>query len=157
MKKIILTTLLLSTIISCKTHYSEKSYKGGYSEERIDQTTFQVSFLANAYTDYELIKKYFMYRCAEITLNHDYDYFIICNNRKGCFKNTQEEQCKIKDSIQINSKTYKLTTYLYGKVLIKLFKEENFNIYKESLFNAEEVKKFYEPIIVRGSNKMFKK
>lgn len=140
---------------SCATNYGVKSFKGGYSEKKINENTYKVTFLANVYTEYELIKKYFLYRCAEITLNENHKYFSICDKRKGCTKKSTSNKLTNQET-NLDLKIENIPTKLYGTKIMKIFKNKD-NTYAEILFKAENIKKHLEPYITRGSNKAFKK
>lgn len=50
---------------------------GGYSDIRIDETHYRVSFAGNRLTSRERVESYLLFRAAELTLLKGYDYFII--------------------------------------------------------------------------------
>ena len=47
----------------------------GYSNYRIDDTHWRVSFAGNSLTSRETVEKYLLYRAAELTLEQGYDWF----------------------------------------------------------------------------------
>jgi hypothetical protein len=68
--------LLLPLILcSCATGYGAKGFSGGYSDTRIDDTHYVVSFDGNGFTDKARVWNYWIYRCAELTQQHGYEYF----------------------------------------------------------------------------------
>ena len=67
----------LLILAGCATSYGKKSWRFGYSDQRIDDHTFVVSFQANAYTSHETLQTYVLLRCAEVTAEAGYDYFVI--------------------------------------------------------------------------------
>lgn len=50
---------------------------GGYSDLRIDETHYRVTFAGNRLTSRERVESYLLFRAAELTLLKGYDYFII--------------------------------------------------------------------------------
>ena len=64
-------------VAGCATGYGKKSWRFGYSSYQIDQNTFVVSFDANAYTPQPKLQTYVLLRCAEVTSESGFDYFII--------------------------------------------------------------------------------
>lgn len=50
---------------------------GGFSEQRIEQNRYRVSFAGNAYTSRQRVENYLLYRAAELTLANGYDTFTI--------------------------------------------------------------------------------
>ncbi len=73
MKKIILLSLLLC---GCVTPYQRNNYSGGFSEMKLNSDLFEVSFRGNGYTGQSTVKRYFLRRCAEVTLENGFDYFV---------------------------------------------------------------------------------
>ena len=63
-------------LLGC-TPYQANGLGGGYSEMAMNKNTYQVSFEGNRYTSSDTVKKYLLRRCAELTLNKGYKYFII--------------------------------------------------------------------------------
>jgi hypothetical protein len=49
----------------------------GYSEQRIEDNRYRVSFAGNELTAADTVQNYLLYRAAELTLDHDYDYFTV--------------------------------------------------------------------------------
>jgi hypothetical protein len=62
--------------------YSPSLYFGGngYSEKQLDSTTYQVSFVDNLSTDEA--DRLALYRSAELTDQHGFDYFIVNDSRE---------------------------------------------------------------------------
>jgi hypothetical protein len=50
---------------------------GGYSEQRIENNRFRVSFVGNSLTSRERVENYLLYRAAELTRQAGYDCFTI--------------------------------------------------------------------------------
>ncbi len=70
---------ILSFAIGCATPYQQRSFAGGYSDTRISKDTALVSFKGNGYTPKERVQLYLLYRCAEVTRQDGFDYFIVNN------------------------------------------------------------------------------
>jgi hypothetical protein len=49
----------------------------GYSEHQIEDNRYWVSFAGNDETPASTVQKYWLYRIAELTLDHGYDYFTV--------------------------------------------------------------------------------
>lgn len=85
MTKTATSLLCLSFVIlaSCtSTQYKPRgdsifSDDTGYSEVRIDTNTYQVDYECDDDTPNSVCESYLLRRCAELTRNSDYDYFII--------------------------------------------------------------------------------
>jgi hypothetical protein len=50
---------------------------GGYSEKRVDQNTYIVSFNATKQTPPQTVLNYLLARCAQLTTDAGFDYFIV--------------------------------------------------------------------------------
>ncbi len=51
----------------------------GYSEHQIESNRYRVQFQGNSLTDRETVENYLLYRAAELTVEHGYDYFIVAD------------------------------------------------------------------------------
>lgn len=138
MKNIVL--ILLLTLSSCATHYNATGYRGGYSEIKIDNNTYEVSFKGNGYTNSETIKKYFLYRCAELTIEKGYEYFV--------FMDKDVSSSKIVSGHDGDIST---TTKTSGNGIIKMYAKKPDG---DIVYNAPELQKELEPYINRGKNSL---
>lgn len=65
-------------VAGCATPYAKRRWTiAGYSDQRIDKNTFIVSFQANAATSELTVQSYVLLRCAEVTAEAGYDYFVV--------------------------------------------------------------------------------
>ncbi len=69
--------LILLLLTGCATTYSKHSYEGGYSEMKIQEHLFKVTFEGNMYTSSRQTEDFGLLRCADVTLEKGYNYFII--------------------------------------------------------------------------------
>lgn len=76
--------LLFSIIIlyNCSTPYQPKGMLGGYSEEKIITNMYRVEFEGNQHSKPGTIQQYLLYRCAELTKEKGFDYFLIVNEER---------------------------------------------------------------------------
>lgn len=51
--------------------------EGGFSETRLGEGHYLVTFAGNTYTSRERVESYLLYRAAELTLQQHYDWFVI--------------------------------------------------------------------------------
>ena len=75
----IIATLVCVFAISCSTPYQPDGLSGGYADNRIDSNTTSVEFRGNGYTSQRQVEMYLLYRCAEVTRDAGYEYFIALN------------------------------------------------------------------------------
>jgi hypothetical protein len=147
--------LILSIIFltSCATHYGISGFRGGYSEIKIDEHTYDVSFNGNGYTSGEQIKRYFLYRCSEITLNQGGKYFIMFDKHIGSENYSTATRGSVDAYGNINATTNTVTKS-YGSGTIKFFSEKPIN-YDGIVYDAQELKTSLEPYIKRKQNSLF--
>jgi hypothetical protein len=69
--------IVIISLAGCATGYQKLGKNGGYSDQKINDRVYKVSFQGNTHTSDEKVRKYFMRRCAEIALEHHFPYFII--------------------------------------------------------------------------------
>lgn len=73
-------TLGLAACQSGPTPYRPGTgYDGGYTESRLENDRFRVSFKGNTLTNRETVENYLLFRAAELTLQNGYDTFTIVN------------------------------------------------------------------------------
>jgi hypothetical protein len=59
---------------------------GGYSETRVENDRWRVSFNGNSLTDHDQVETYLLYRAAELTLAQGYDVFFMADRGVGSTK-----------------------------------------------------------------------
>jgi hypothetical protein len=70
-------------LAACATPYQKMGFRGGYEDTRVDETTFIVEFSGNAFVSRGTVDTYIHYRCAELTLEAGYDYFVVLKDVAG--------------------------------------------------------------------------
>ena len=96
---------LTMSLTGCATPYgsSAGNYLGGFSEARLGENMFQVSFEGNAYTKADTVANYTLLRSAELTLQHGFTHFIVVDkadlSRSGSFT-TPTPQSELKKLIK---------------------------------------------------------
>ena len=76
----VLSLAILGLLGACKGHptpYQSAVDGYGYSEKRIEDNRYRVIFAGNDHTKADTVQNYLLYRAAELTLNHGYDYFTV--------------------------------------------------------------------------------
>ena len=59
------------------TPYQPAADGYGYSEQQIEDNRYRVTFAGNDLTQSDTVQNYLLYRAAELTLDHGYDYFTV--------------------------------------------------------------------------------
>jgi len=71
-------TLTAVLLMGCATAYQQQGFFGdGFADRRIDANTFYVEFRGNGATARQTVNIYLLYRCAELTAEAGYDYFVL--------------------------------------------------------------------------------
>lgn len=55
------------------------NYSRGYTETKLEDTRYRISFKGNSLTERETVENYMLFRAAELTLQSGYDTFTIAN------------------------------------------------------------------------------
>ena len=71
----------LSLLAGCATGYKPSGFSGGYSEMALNQDSYIVSFNGNGFTGEGTVQSYLLRRCAELTLNKGYRYFVLVTGK----------------------------------------------------------------------------
>lgn len=68
---------MLFALVSCATGYKPHGFSGGYSEQKVAQDMYRVSFSGNGYTGGEDVQRNLLRRCAHLTLLEGHSHFVI--------------------------------------------------------------------------------
>ena len=88
--KIVITLALLSLLLGCAVSYAPMKASGGYSENQLNENTFEVTFEGNQYNSLDEVRTYLTYRCAELTLEKRLSHFLIIED--ASFENIPEKE-----------------------------------------------------------------
>ena len=72
-----LAILLGLLLAGCATPYGAFGFTGGYRDEKVDDTHYRVRFDGNGHASKERIWNFWFYRCAELTKEKGFVYFIL--------------------------------------------------------------------------------
>jgi hypothetical protein len=72
---VVLGYLLSGALAGCATGYQAHGITGGYSERRISDSAYVVTFNGNGFASHDRVYNFWLYRCAELTLSHGYTLF----------------------------------------------------------------------------------
>jgi hypothetical protein len=64
-------------VAACATAYQPRGFTGGYSEQKLDSDVYSVSFGGNGHTSRNTVYRSWLYRCADITVEQGYDWFMV--------------------------------------------------------------------------------
>lgn len=63
-------------LASCATAYQPRSMTGGYQERQLSEARWYVEFFGNGNTKRDTVFGFWLNRCAELTVDKGYDYFV---------------------------------------------------------------------------------
>jgi hypothetical protein len=72
---VVLLGLLLAACAGKPTPYQQTQGGYGYSEQRIEENRYRVSFAGNSATSRQTVEDYLLYRAAELTVQNGHDWF----------------------------------------------------------------------------------
>jgi hypothetical protein len=126
--------MLLFTIIlqGCSTAYQSEGLSGGYSETRLDENVFKVAFNGNGYTDREKAADFTLLRCAELTLQNGYKYFVIIDAESYVSNSTYTAPTTTNTTANV----YGTGNYAYGNAQSTTYGGQTYNISKPSSSNV---------------------
>jgi hypothetical protein len=81
-RKLAILVTTISLLAGCATAYQRQGLTGGYSETRLGENVFQVSFKGNAYTRRERASDFNLLRSAEVAIENGFNYFVIVDSEK---------------------------------------------------------------------------
>jgi hypothetical protein len=70
------------SLAACATPYGPSGFTGGYSETKIADNVYTVAFNGNGNTSGDTVWNYWIYRCAELTLQKGYSAFTLVRTDK---------------------------------------------------------------------------
>ena len=78
---IVAGTLLIASGCATSTPYqplsASSSVSGGYTDQQLASDRFRVTFAGNELTSRERVETYLLFRAAELTVEQDYDWFVV--------------------------------------------------------------------------------
>ena len=77
--KSVVVGLVVAGLAGCfrATPYQPKDRGYGYSEQKLENNRYRVTFSGNSITSRETVENYLLYRAAELTLENGRDYFVL--------------------------------------------------------------------------------
>ncbi len=81
MKKLICLFAIALLVSGCATGYQRQGWTGGYTNMKIQDDIFKVSFRGNAYCGQGKAEDFVLLRSAEVALENGYKYFVIIDEK----------------------------------------------------------------------------
>lgn len=80
MKEFVIVLFSLILLTGCATKYQSVGFTGGYSETKLGENIFQVTFEGNGYTSTTRANDLALLRASELAITNGYKYFIITSS-----------------------------------------------------------------------------
>jgi hypothetical protein len=141
--------VLAPLLAACVTAYQPLGATGGYEDKQLDNDTYQVAFYGNGNTPRPVVLKYFLHRCAELTLEKGYEYFEIFSTKGDVPQSRAPDQ----PYVQVR-RTYTppTITYMPGTTITRWSVSGIVRMYpKDLLIDAKELFSAREVIGLLGS------
>lgn len=110
--------LIVAFISGCATSYKSAGFTGGYSDTKLQDDVYEISFKGNGYTGSDKTKDFALLRASEVALNNGYKYFLIFegNNTTKTQLYTTPMQANTYGNVNLygNTGSYSGTTYYSG-------------------------------------------
>lgn len=88
----ILGFAVILSLSGCATPYQPQGLTGGFSETRLDDTTYQIRFSGNGNTSSDKVWYYWIYRCAELTKSRGYTAFALYSDKPSAPQNRKTSE-----------------------------------------------------------------
>lgn len=76
-KRLLLGLSVVAVLSGCATPYQQMGMEGGYENLKLSEDTYKVLFKGNNLTSSSTVADYALRRCAELTKQNGYKYFVI--------------------------------------------------------------------------------
>jgi len=95
MKKGLILLLSVVMVSSCAfpTSYHSEIYQEGYSEAKLSETEYTISFKGNTETSHQRLNDFALLRAAQVSLKNGYPYFRVLNSKPNVsYRNETRQQ-----------------------------------------------------------------
>jgi hypothetical protein len=73
---------IVALLAGCATVYQKEGFfTNGFSEKRVEESIFTVTFRANEHTPADTVVQYALKRASDTALKHGYRYFVIIDKK----------------------------------------------------------------------------
>ncbi len=127
MKKILLILSICLFLVSCRTPYQSTGFTGGFSETQLSENMFKVNFRGSGFTSRERVNDFNLLRCAELTKQNDYNYFVIIGNSEHTNVSTSTMPTYTKTKVSVYGNTGEARSTTTGGQTITFRKPSNSN------------------------------
>lgn len=112
--KIISAAVLAVALVACATPYQPNGLAGGFTDTRLGENTFRVSFQGNGFTRAEDAQQMLLLRCAEVAEAAGFRYFVQASSESSIQKVTQYTPAQVQTTGRVMGNTYASTSTVTG-------------------------------------------
>ena len=153
---------MISLILSaCSTSYGPLNFMGGYEEKRIGKDMVEVKFYGNQHNSKEKVSQLLLYRCAELTKQFGFDFFVVLKDQSyeeeltnsptinQPFRTVESESVGVRTVVSPDLTMNTTSKNSVGVYVIGMFKEgsKDYSQYKKSHIKAKRILKDYKNYI----------
>lgn len=147
MKRLIIIFVSLIVLSGCiSTPYQKLADLGGYTDRQLDNNTYRIEFKGNGYTRLETVDIYLLYRCAELTIEKGYDYFVIVT-KDNIGSTSYSTTSTINPNGGVSTSNRSFTRYTATAIIKAYIGKKHDN--EATAFDAREIMNNLQPEIVR--------
>lgn len=66
---------IILLLAGCASPYGQATLFGGFSESKLSDNSWRIAYSGNGHTTEDMVVKYWLHRCAELTLKEGFAYF----------------------------------------------------------------------------------
>lgn len=160
-KRIFALCMIMLTLSACSSSYGPLNSMGGYEEKQIGKDMMEVRFYGNQHTSKEKVSQLLLYRCAEVTEEAGFDFFVVLKDQSHeqelinsptidqPFKTVESKSVGVRTVVSPDLTMDTTSKNRIGVYVIGMFKEgsEDYSQYKKSHIKAKRILKEYKNYI----------
>jgi hypothetical protein len=154
MKKFAFIFALTATLAGCATPYQPNGMTGGFNQLQLKDDIWRVSFNGNGFTSHETAQTYWLYRCAELSIEKGYDGFELLSNIQLVMPLTPEQFFGVEQGFKPTAHAAPVYIPIYTdqsrfpriEADIRFIKKP-FKANPPRVFDAQQLKSTLEPIV----------
>ena len=150
----IFAILFCAVFVGCATGYHGQGFTGGYSDMKLQDNIFKVSFKGNGYSSMERAGDFALLRSSEVTIENGYKYFIVLETNSYVKTATISTPVTAETTGSVNmygnTGSYNATTYYSGgetyhirkpatNMTIECFQDKPVNV-NGMIYDAEQIR-----------------
>ena len=153
--------MIMLTLSACSSSYGPLNSMGGYQEKQIGKDMMEVRFYGNQHTSKEKVSQLLLYRCAEVTEEAGFDFFVVLKDKSHeqelinsptidqPFKTVESKSVGVRTVVSPDLTMDTTSKNSIGVYVIGMFKEgsEDYSQYKKSHIKAKRILKEYKNYI----------